>query len=195
MASPDSVTPRRTAADWVEAAYARFHTEGIPGIRVEAVARDLGSTKGSFYWHFADRAALVTAVMERWEQDETESFIVVADRAPDPRTRLEVLFAAVARRRAPGEQRLYSDAVEQGVGDVVKRVTDRRVSYVAAALVELGVAPDEARRRGLTAVAFVLGLEQLTRGGAVELVGSGDALQRTVLGILMPPGEMPADAG
>ena len=187
MASHESVTPRRTADDWLEAAYARFHAEGLAGIRVEAIARDLGSTKGSFYWHFADRAALVAAVMERWELDETESFIVEADRAPDPRTRLEVLFAAVARRRAPGEQRLYSDAVEQGVGDVVARVTERRVSYVAAALEELGVAPDEARRRGLSAVALVLGLEQLTRGGAAGLVGSGEALQRTVLGILMPP--------
>jgi AcrR family transcriptional regulator len=187
MASHESVTPRRTAADWVEAAYVRFHAEGIAGIRVEAIARDLGSTKGSFYWHFADRAALVTAVLERWEHDETESFIEEADRAPDPRTRLEVLFAAVARRRAPGEQRLYADAIEQGAGPVVERVTDRRVSYVAAALVELGVAPDEARRRGLTAVALVLGLEQLTRGGAADLVGSGEALQRTVLGILMPP--------
>lgn len=183
MASPS----RRTPADWVDAAYARFHDEGLPGIRVEAVARDLGSTKGSFYWHFADRAALVAAVMERWEQDETESFIVVADRAPDPRTRLEVLFTAVARRRAPGEQRLYADAVGEGVGDVVERITDRRVSYVAAALMELGVAPDEARRRGLTAVALVLGLEQLTRGGAAGLIGSGEALQRTVIDILIPP--------
>jgi AcrR family transcriptional regulator len=187
MASPESVTPRRTATDWVDAAYTRFHAEGLAGVRVEAVARDLGSTKGSFYWHFADRSALVTAVMERWEQDETESFIVLADQAPDPRSRLEVLFAAVARRRAPGEQRLYTDAMAEGVGDVVERVTERRVSYVAAALVELGIEPDEARRRGLTAVALVLGLEQLTRGGAAGLVGSGEALQRTVLGILMPP--------
>ena len=184
MATP----PRRTAADWVDAAYARFHTEGIAGIRVEAVARDLGSTKGSFYWHFADRGALVTAVMERWEHEETDSFIEQADRAPDPRTRLEVLFGAVGRRQMPGEHRLYADAVEQGVGDVVERVSDRRVSYVAAALVELGVAPDEARRRGLTAVALVLGLEQLTRGGAASLVGSGEALQRTVIDILIPPG-------
>jgi AcrR family transcriptional regulator len=184
MASP----PRRTAADWVDAAYARFHNEGLAGVRVEAVARDLGSTKGSFYWHFADRAALVSAVMERWEHDETDSFIIEADRAPDPRTRLEVLFAAVARRRAPGEHRLYADAVAEGMGDVVARITERRVSYVAAALVELGVPPDEARRRGLTAVAVVLGLEQLTRGGAAALVGSGEALQRTVIDILIPPG-------
>jgi hypothetical protein len=98
-----------------------------------------------------------------------------------------VLFSAVARRRAPGEHRLYADAIAEGVGDVVERITERRVSYVAAALVELGVPPDEARRRGLAAVAVVLGLEQLTRGGAAALVGSGDALQRTVIGILIPP--------
>jgi predicted N-acetyltransferase YhbS len=101
---------------------------------------------------------------------------------------LEVLFAAVARRRAPGEHRLYADAVAEGAGEVVARITERRVSYVAAALVELGVAPDEARRRGLAAVAVVLGLEQLSRGGAAAIIGSGDALQRTVIDILIPPG-------
>lgn len=183
MASPR----RKSTIDWVDAAYERFLTEGLHGVRVEAVARDLGSTKGSFYWHFADRAALVAAVMDRWEQEETESFIVQANEAPDPLTRLEVLFSAVARRRAPGEHRLYADAVAEGVGQVVERVSERRVSYVAAALVELGVSQDEARRRGIAALAIALGLEQLTRGGAVAVVGLGDALQRSVIDLLTAP--------
>ena len=70
------------------------------------MARDLGATKGSFYWHFADRAQLVAAVMARWEVEETDSFIEEADAEPDPRARLETLFGSVSRRRAPGEVRL-----------------------------------------------------------------------------------------
>jgi AcrR family transcriptional regulator len=180
-------TPRRTAQDWEDAAYARFREEGFAGLRVEALARDLGATKGSFYWHFADRAALVAAVMERWEREETDSFIEQADRAPDPRTRLEVLFGAVGRRQMPGEHRLYADAVAEGVGQVVKRVTARRVGYVAAALVELGIEPDEARRRAVASVAVVLGLEQLRRGGAGAVFGASRELSETVLRVLLNP--------
>ena len=109
--------------DWVDAAYARFRDEGFDGLRVEALARDLGATKGSFYWHFADRAALVTAVMERWEREETDAFIRAGRPGSRPRARLEVLFRAVGRRQMPGEHRLYADAVAEGVGPVVKRVT------------------------------------------------------------------------
>lgn len=182
-----ATSPRKSAADWVDAAYARFREEGFDGLRVEALARDLGATKGSFYWHFADRAALVAAVMDRWEREETDDFIRLADQQPDPRSRLAVLFRAVGSRQMPGEHRLYADAIAEGVGQVVKRVTARRVGYVAAALVELGHDPDEARRRAVASIAVVLGLEQLRRGGAGAVFGSAKELGGTVLEVLLAP--------
>lgn len=185
-------TGRRSAEDWVDAAYARFRVEGFDGLRVEALARDLGATKGSFYWHFADRAALVSAVMARWEHEETDEFIRLADHQPDARSRLEVLFKAVGSRQMPGEHRLYADAIAEGVGPVVKRVTARRVGYVAAALVEVGHDPDEARRRAVAAVAVILGLEQLRRGGAGAVFGSARELGATALDVLLAPPSRPA---
>lgn len=49
-------------------------------------------TKGSFYWHFANREALLAAVLERWEQRETEQVIERVRAEPDPRRRIERLF-------------------------------------------------------------------------------------------------------
>ena len=80
-----------TADDWIDAAYRRFNDAGLSAVRVEAIARDLGATKGSFYWHFADRGALVDAVMARWEQTETDRVIELVERADDPEERLRVL--------------------------------------------------------------------------------------------------------
>jgi AcrR family transcriptional regulator len=68
-----------SADDWVDAAYERFNAGGLGAVKVEAVARDLGTTKGSFYWHFTDRPALVRAVTERWEARETDRFIAAAE--------------------------------------------------------------------------------------------------------------------
>ena len=52
---------RLEAAAWEEAALAALETQGVAGVAIEPLARALGVTKGSFYWHFVDRAALLQA--------------------------------------------------------------------------------------------------------------------------------------
>lgn len=163
-----------TQQDWVDAAYSAFLADGLAAVRVEPLARVLGATKGSFYWHFADRAALVGAVVERWEAQETDAVIALAEAGGTPAQRLEALFGAVARmRRTPATALLYTQAAAEGVGDAVRRVSQRRVDYLAGLLVELGHGPDEARRRSLVALATVLGLQQLEHVGLDALDDAG----------------------
>ncbi len=61
--------------DWVMAAFRALTLEGPQGIRVEAIARALKVSKGSFYWHFKDVAALKTAMLSHWEQAGTRDVI------------------------------------------------------------------------------------------------------------------------
>ncbi|GAA5049207.1 AcrR family transcriptional regulator [Thermocatellispora tengchongensis] len=184
---------RKTAQAWLDAAYTRFTESGLDAVRVEAIARDLGTTKGSFYWHHADRGELVRAVMARWEAEETEQIIRAASATAEPRARLRALFDAVAARagRRGGEARLYIDAEREGVRDVVARVSRRRIDFVAGILVELGFDEREAERRGVLALAVVLGLQQLERGAGPGLTGDSAALTRTAFAmtIAAPPRE------
>lgn len=145
---------------WLDAAYATFQRDGLAAVRVEPLARALGATKGSFYWHFADRAELVAAVVARWEEERTDATIALAQAGGDARSRLDALFAAVAHQR-PDPATLYVHAEAEGVADAVARVSRRRVDYLADLLVELGYAPDEAQRRSLVALSSVVGLAQL----------------------------------
>ncbi|MBM7506132.1 TetR/AcrR family transcriptional regulator [Agromyces aurantiacus] len=158
---------RVTAEEWIEAAYERFSAQGLAAVRVEAVARDLGATKGSFYWHFADRAELVAAVMRRWEQLETDFVIELVERTGTAEERLARLYDVIVERMGErgGERTLYIGAGADGVADAVARVTERRVSYVAQLLVDTGFDPGEARRRGAAVVAAVIGFQQLAAGG------------------------------
>ncbi|MBR9990945.1 MAG: helix-turn-helix transcriptional regulator, partial [Gemmatimonadetes bacterium] len=41
--------------EWLSAAAQAMSDGGVEAVRVEAIARDLSITKGSFYWHFKDR--------------------------------------------------------------------------------------------------------------------------------------------
>lgn len=178
---------RLTRMDWVDAAYAVFEAEGLRAVRVETLARGMGATKGSFYWHFASRTELVDAVMARWESRETDDVIAVAERAGEPRERLAALFRAVAGRSSASERTLYVEAATEGVEAAVARVTDRRIGFVADLLTRLDLPPDEARRRAVLALAIALGLDQLSVGAGSQLATEPDGLIRSALAALTAP--------
>ena len=57
--------------DWTKVALAAIAEQGAANVSIERLARELGATKGSFYWHFKDRPALIAAALDRWERDYT----------------------------------------------------------------------------------------------------------------------------
>jgi len=178
MATPEA----KGAAQWVDAAYGQFAAAGLSSVRVEALARQLGTTKGSFYWHFTDRAALIDAVMVRWEELETAKAIEIAEAAGSPEERLRSLFHAVAARSSmrQGEVTLYVDADSEGVGAAVARVSQRRVDYITTILLDMGFDRAEAARRATITLATVLGLLQLRAATGDEFAALDDtALMRT----------------
>ena len=171
---------RLAREDWVDAAYARFSEGGIGAVSVEAVARDLGATKGSFYWHFTDRGALIDDVLTRWEELETERLIDLVERVEDPAERLSKLLEVIAHRTTErsGERTLFAEAAALGITDVVARATERRVSYTARLLEAVGIEPADARRRAVIVVAAVVGYQQLVAGGWDP---GGEAEPRTLI--------------
>src|SRR3954447_10135934 len=97
MAPPKIFSPeaRLAAADWETAALDALADSGLAGVAIEPLARRLGVTKGSFYWHFADREALLVAALARWETGHTDRIIDAAEDVSDPRERLRRLIGRV----------------------------------------------------------------------------------------------------
>ena len=81
--------------DWARAALEAMAAGGVSAVKVETLAPTLGATKGSFYWHFADRADLIEAAVALWEESETEAIIESLADADDPRDRLRRLFSII----------------------------------------------------------------------------------------------------
>lgn len=80
--------------DWILAGLHVLAGEGEDGLRVEPVARGLGVTKGSFYWHFRDRAGWRQAVLSWWEH---RAFADLARGGPRPPAAGEPDWTAVER--------------------------------------------------------------------------------------------------
>src|SRR5882757_4496788 len=133
-----SATPRRrlTADDWAAAALAVIAEGGLPAVAVEPLAARLGTTKGSFYWHFANRAALLEAALDRWErQTTTDVDARVRAAAAEPLARLRLLITAA----------------HPAVAAALARVTQQRLAIIAGLFTELGFPPAAASRRALLA--------------------------------------------
>jgi AcrR family transcriptional regulator len=62
-------TSRLGRDDWLRAGRLALLTGGAAAVRIEPLAERLGVTKGSFYWHFTDRAALLEALLREWEEE------------------------------------------------------------------------------------------------------------------------------
>jgi AcrR family transcriptional regulator len=149
--------------DWAEAALEALSEGGMAAVAVEPLATRLGTTKGSFYWHFADRRALLAAALELWEQHHTEALITALEQRPDPAERLQHLLELVVRysQQDRVELALLASADDALVAPALRRVTERRIGYVRSLYEELGQSRVDAERSALLAVSTYLGHLQL----------------------------------
>jgi AcrR family transcriptional regulator len=76
-------TARLTRNDWLDAAFNAVVEGGFDHVRVLALAETLGVTRGSFYWHFADHAELISALLNRWLEQEKASDQLMQTAATD----------------------------------------------------------------------------------------------------------------
>jgi AcrR family transcriptional regulator len=171
---------RLTADDWAAAALDAIARGGLAAVAVEPLAARLGATKGSFYWHFANRDALITAALQRWESEHTEAVIRLVDAEPDPLRRLRLLLITVieATEHDLVEVAVLATADHPLVAPVLARVTERRITYTAGLFRDLGFPPAEARDRGLLAFSAYLGHAQLAHATPHLVQGSSTARRR-----------------
>src|SRR5690349_10893201 len=97
-------------SDWTEAALAALARGGVAAVAVEPLAKALQTTKGSFYWHFADRNALLEATLALWEVRDTDRVAARLAATEDPVTRLRELLHLAFRS--------VSDGTSDGAGTV-----------------------------------------------------------------------------
>jgi AcrR family transcriptional regulator len=190
-----ALDPARTSLtpnDWVQAATAMLVDQGVDAVRVDVLARQLGVTRGSFYWHFKDRDELLRSLLQAWREQTTETLTrrlqgVSRDamaqlrdvlslphrgRSAQRAARIELAIRAWARRDALARQFVdESDA--------------SRIAYIAQIFSSLGFAAGEARHRAVMAYSLDVACSQLTTAGGVW---SRDDLLKAAAAMLAAPG-------
>ncbi|NRF66166.1 TetR/AcrR family transcriptional regulator [Aquincola sp. S2] len=191
--------PTLSRDDWIDAAADWIAEHGVGALAVEPLARALGVTKGAFYWHFASRDALLTAVLERWEAEGTEAVIRLVDAMPDSAQHAVQLIRLVTRtvtdegptptRAVRLQYALWCAAADPLVAPAVERVTAARVRYLAQVLAQAGLAPPVAADRAKLGYASYVGMVvlQATRGQGGGAGLNAPALVDVYLTMLLTP--------
>lgn len=133
---------RLSRKDWLAAGFRLLGEGGVDAVAVEPLARALGVTKGSFYWHFKDRPALLQGVLGYWAERETQAIIRRVERpGGTARERLRRLLAeAMSDTEARGPELAVREWARRDaeVREAVRKVDAKRLRYVRDLFVEAG---------------------------------------------------------
>lgn len=138
--------------DWIAGGFRALAKGGHAAVKVEALARELRATKGSFYWHFKDQAAFKDAMLETWKSEATDEVINSLSEIVGARKKLEALAEAASEppdqvfggselEAAIREWGRYDAAVRQAV----ESVDNRRIDFTARLFVDLGLSQAQTR--------------------------------------------------
>lgn len=177
MGKADSLT----RMDWTIAATVALGEAGVDGVRVEALARQLKTSKGSFYWHFRDRADLLDALLTLWEDEGTLQVIAAAAHLATPAERLNAVLEeavefdvhGVAVSAVEGAIRAWAGQ-DEAAAVRVRAIDARRVEYLRDELLLAGHGPEVAQRRAEGLYLALLGYYAAHRYGSPS--ANGDAL-------------------
>lgn len=162
---PTTRTPRDA---WIEEGLRALGAGGPDAVRVEALARALGVTKGGFYWHFPDRRALLAEMLDSWERRTIDAVIERVEKGGgDARARLRRLFEISSSRairdliRAEYAIRDWARRDHEVAGRL-RRVDNRRIAYLRELFSDICADPDEIEARCLLTLSLFTGNRLIT---------------------------------
>ena len=146
-------------SDWELATLNVIAHQGVNAVAIEPLARELGVTKGSFYWHFSNRLDLIDSALKRWRNDDRavieEKVLVIKD----PKKRLQAWFMLSAE---PSQSHLIyatllADRQHKLVAKVLKEITIERLNHLQQSYREIGYSDDQAKQQAMLAYSVYVG--------------------------------------
>ncbi|MFI2185373.1 TetR/AcrR family transcriptional regulator [Streptomyces sioyaensis] len=151
-------TPR---SSWIEQGLLALAAGGPDAVRIESLARALGVTKGGFYGHFANRKALLEAMLDTWERESVDEVRNRVEReGGDARAKIQ----RAGRLTFSNDRLLPIDLAvrdwarrDEAVAARLRRVDNRRMDYARELFSSFCADADEVEARSLLAFSLAIG--------------------------------------
>lgn len=169
--------PRLTRDDWLLAGFEALCETGPAALGAEPLARRVGATKGSFYWHFTDVPAYSDALLTLWQEETALALEVVSAEADAARLRATAqAIAATAEAdsvilRAESAIRAWA-GTESAVAEAVARVDGLRLARLQRLLSACDIGNLEMARILYAAAIGMQTMRDPARDQAAPAIGS-----------------------
>lgn len=140
------MTEQLSADDWISQGIKALTKSGFTALKADPLAKTMGVSRGSFYWHFADLGAFHAAILKRWREIAAEQIIagVEAD-SDDP---LKALLRRTFGARLDLERAVRNwAAFDPAAQGAVRAIDRRRLDYIEALLQRRGFSGTTAQAR------------------------------------------------
>lgn len=158
---------RLSQTDWIAAGFRALTSKGPQALKAEPLARDLGTTKGSFYWHFKDVPAYQEQMLAFWEEKATQDIIASLDPIPTPEAKLRALSQVATQPQddyggvgAEPAIRAWARS-DRNVAEALHRVDTARLAYLQGIFSAMGMGNPDLPR---VCYATLVGLQELAKG-------------------------------
>jgi AcrR family transcriptional regulator len=144
----NSMADQLSAQDWVDQGIKALIKSGFTALKAEPLAKAMGVSRGSFYWHFKDIGAFHAAILARWREVAAEQIIADVEAASKHESPLPVLLRRTFGSKPVLEVAVRAWALHDAVARTALQALDRRrLDYVADLFQRSGLPPDIARAR------------------------------------------------
>src|ERR1700686_998180 len=142
------MTDQLSAQDWLDQGLRTLARSGFTALKAEPLAKAMGVSRGSFYWHFADIGAYRTAILKHWREVAAEQIIANLEAASKDDNPLLLLLRRSFSSKPALESAVRTWATLDPAARSAVQATDRRrLSYVESLFERSGVSPGVARAR------------------------------------------------
>jgi AcrR family transcriptional regulator len=137
-----------SAKDWLDLGLRTLAKSGFTALKAEPLAKVMGVSRGSFYWHFKDIGAYHAAILKHWREVAAEQIIANLEASSKHDNPLLLLLRRTFSGKLALENAVRTWATLDPMARAAVQATDRRrLSYVQKLFERSGVPPGVARSR------------------------------------------------
>ncbi len=164
--------------DWIDAGFSSLKKGGVQALKIEKIARELKVSKGSFYWHFKNAAALKHAMLEYWEETTTTSIIKEIenfDISPEKQLKQLVNISSSKQRSPIHSNKLDEIAIrcwarfDTQVASAVKKVDGKRIKFLSHLFSQLGNSQKAGLVKAKILYSALIGMDHLSHLDIVKI--------------------------
>jgi AcrR family transcriptional regulator len=138
-----------SAADWLDQGLRTLAKSGFTALKAEPLAKAMGVSRGSFYWHFADIGVYHAAILKHWRDVAAEQVIANLEMVSKDRDALSLLLQRAFFSGTPALENAVRTwaTVDPAARAAVQAIDQRRLGYIETLLRQSGLSADVARAR------------------------------------------------